>query len=90
MVDLGLFASDAGVRETWQKVSQDQARFDQAVHSLEPDSGGRRLLAGPFWGEEAARDACASARQQGLKCDPRQASAVRSGAAGQAAPSPGQ
>ena len=42
------------------------------------------------WGEEAARDACASARQQGLKCDPRRASAVRTGTAGQAAPSSGQ
>ncbi len=89
VVDLGVFETDVAAREVWTKIKQQQSQFSQAVHYLEPEGTARRLLAGPFWGDEAARSACAAVRGQGLKCDPRQASAVRSGAAGpSAAPAP--
>lgn len=89
VIDLGVFETDVAALEVWQKIKQQQPQFSQAVHYLEPEGTARRLLAGPFWGDEAARSACAAVRGQGLKCDPRQASAVRSGAAGpSAAPAP--
>ncbi|MEN3976058.1 tetratricopeptide repeat protein [Emcibacter sp. SYSU 3D8] len=76
VVDLGVFETDVAARDVWQQVRQ-QAKFAQAVHYLEPEGIGRRLLAGPFWGDEDARGACLAVRGAGLACEPRQASAVR-------------
>ncbi len=86
VVDLGVFPTDVAARETWLKIKQAQSQFAQMVHYLEPDGAGRRLLAGPFWGEEAARVACAGARSEGVSCSPVQASAVRSGSVNTPAP----
>lgn len=90
VVDLGVFETDVAAREVWRKIKQEQPEFSQAVHYLEPEGTARRLVVGPFWGDEAARSACTAVRGQGLKCEPRPASAVRSSAAGPPeAPAPG-
>ena len=87
VLDLGLLESDAGARDAWAGLKQAGGdRFAQVVHYLEAEGTSRRLLAGPFWGEVAARDACDFVRAQGMQCTPRQASAVRTGSA---APAPG-
>jgi Flp pilus assembly protein TadD len=82
VVDLGVFDADAGARDAWQKLkASGQPAFVQVVHYMEPEGNGRRLLAGPFWSEEAARTACAAARDLGMTCEPHQASAVRANSA---------
>jgi Flp pilus assembly protein TadD len=81
VLDLGLFESDAGARDAWARLKQPgHDQFAQVVHYLEAEGAGRRLLAGPFWGEEAARSACNVVRTEGMTCDARQASAVRAAA----------
>lgn len=78
VLDLGLFDSDAGARDAWARLKQPgNERFAQVVHYLEAEGTGKRLLAGPFWGEEAARTACDLVRAQSMQCAARQASAVR-------------
>jgi Flp pilus assembly protein TadD len=84
VVDLGVFDTDTAARDAWQKLKLQLPEFAQIVHYLEPEGTGRRLLAGPFWSDESARGACAPVRGQGLKCEPRHASAVRAGEAGKA------
>jgi hypothetical protein len=91
VVDLGVFDTDTAARDAWQKLKLQQPAFGQVVHYLEPEGTGRRLLAGPFWSDESARGACAAVRSQGMKCEPRHASAVRTGAnAGQIPASAGE
>lgn len=90
VVDLGVFDTDTAARDAWQKLKLQQPEFAQVVHYLEPEGTGRRLLAGPFWSDESARGACATVRGQGLKCEPRHASAVRAGEASKAPASAGE
>jgi Flp pilus assembly protein TadD len=83
VLDLGLFQSDDAARDAWQRLKQaEQETLAQTVHYLENEGAGKRLLAGPFWGEDAAMNACAAIRAAGAACDPRRASAVRSGPTG--------
>lgn len=90
VVDLGLFESEAGARDAWARLKQSgNERFAQVVHYLEAEGSSKRLLAGPFWGEDAARGACDVVRAQTMQCTARQASAVRSGTAAPTTATPG-
>ncbi|MBI1180460.1 MAG: tetratricopeptide repeat protein [Alphaproteobacteria bacterium] len=61
VVDLGVFSTAQEAADAWQRLKRlDEAQLGELVHYVEPDGEGRRLIAGPVWGEATARQICST------------------------------
>ena len=75
VVDLGSYASAAAATNAWRRLRQQEAKeLGELVHYLEQDGDKRRLIVGPVWNEQAARDICAALEAHAEVCAVRPAS----------------